>query len=53
MKTAKQKVLEVLERLPDDAPMDTLLAELRFKASVLRGLADIERGDAIDDAELG
>ena len=53
MKTAKQELLEVLERLPDDAPMDTLLAGMHVKASVLRGLADIERGDVIDDAELG
>ncbi|MHB8375598.1 MAG: hypothetical protein ACYDEB_01390 [Dehalococcoidia bacterium] len=53
MKTAKQELLELLERLPDDTPMDTLLAEMHFKASVLRGLADIERGDVVDDAELG
>ena len=37
MKTAKQELLEVLEREPDDAPMDSLLAQ---------------RGEGISDEEL-
>lgn len=53
MKTAKQELIELLERLPDDAPIDMLVYEVEFKASVLRGLADVRRGDVIDDAELG
>ncbi len=52
MKTAKQELLELLERLPDDAPMDTLLAEMHFKASVLRGLEQAARGEGISHAEL-
>ena len=52
MKTAKQEVLELLERLPDDVSMDTLLAELHFKASVLRGLEQAERGEGITQDEL-
>ena len=47
MKSPPQELLELLERLPDDASMDTLLAELHFKASVLRGLEDAARGDGI------
>ena len=52
MKTAKQELSEVLERMPDDAPMETLLAEVRFRASVLRGLADLANGDVVSHEEV-
>ncbi|HEX5479640.1 MAG TPA: hypothetical protein VFY79_07965 [Dehalococcoidia bacterium] len=52
MKTAKQEAFDLLERLPDDVSMDTLLAELHFKASVLRGLEQAERGEGITQEEL-
>jgi len=52
MKTAKQELRDALERMPDDVSSETAMT-LRDWASVLRGLADIERGDVIDDAELG
>lgn len=52
MKTAKQEVLELLERLPDDVSMDTVLAELHFKASVMRGLEQADRGEGISHEEL-
>jgi len=52
MKNARRELLDVLERLPDDAPLDTLLAELHFKASVLRGLDDARRGDVVSHEEV-
>ena len=52
MKTAKQELLEVLERMPDDAPMDSLLAQMEFKASVMRGLEQAQRGEGSSDEEL-
>ena len=52
MKTAKQELSELLDRLPDDAPMDTLLAEMHFKASVLRGLEDARRGEVVSHEEV-
>ena len=52
MKTAKQELSELLDRMPDDAPMDTLLAEMHFKASVLRGLAEAERGEGMSQDEV-
>lgn len=52
MKTAKQELLELLERMPDDAPMDSLLAEMHFKASVIRGLEDGARGDVVSHEEV-
>jgi hypothetical protein len=52
MKTAKQELLEVLEQLPDDTPMDTLLARMHFKASILRGLEQSERGEGVPQEEV-
>lgn len=52
MKTAKQELSELLDRLPDDAPMDTLLAEMHFKASVLRGLEDARVGNVMSHEEV-
>jgi hypothetical protein len=52
MKTAKEEALEVLERLPDDVSMDTLLANLHFKASVLRGLDQAHRGEGVPHEEV-
>ena len=36
----------------DEAQMDTLLAEMQFKASVLRGSEQARRGEGISQAEL-
>ena len=52
MKTARSELIEVLERLPDDAPMETLLAELAYKASIMRGLEDVRRGDVVSNEEV-
>ena len=51
MKTAKQEALELLTILPDDIPMETLVEELLFKASVLRGLEQSERGEYVTQDE--
>ncbi len=52
MKTPKQQALELLERLPDDAPMNTVLAEIHFIASVQRGVEDAQRGDVVTQDEV-
>jgi hypothetical protein len=52
MKTAKQEAVELLDMLPDDVTMETLIAELRFKASVLRGLEQAARGEGISHDEV-
>jgi predicted transcriptional regulator len=52
MRSARQELLELLERLPDDSPMDSLLAEMHFKASVLRGLEQAERGEGMSHDEV-
>jgi predicted transcriptional regulator len=52
MKTAKQELHDLLERLPDDVSMDAVEYEVRFLASVRRGLDAIERGDVISQGEV-
>ena len=51
-KTAKQELLEALERLPDDTPMDELLLEMHVAASVQRGREDVRRGDVLTQDEV-
>ncbi|HEY7801553.1 MAG TPA: hypothetical protein VIE40_02660 [Dehalococcoidia bacterium] len=52
MKTAKQELHDLLERLPDDVSMDAVEYEVRFLASVRRGLDAVERGDVISQDEV-
>ena len=52
MKAGKQDLTELLDCMPDDASMDTLLAAMHFKASVLRGLEDARRGDVVSHEEV-
>lgn len=52
MKTARQELMDVLEASPDDAPMESLLAELHYRASVLRGLRDARSGNVVDSSEV-
>jgi len=52
MKTAKQQAQELLDGLPDDVSMDTLLAELYFKVSMLRGLEDVRQGNVVSHEEV-
>ena len=51
MKTAKQQALELITVLPDDVPMETLVEELLFKASVLRGDEQSQRGEYVTQEE--
>ena len=44
MKTPNQEVLDLLDTLPGDVSMDTLLDTIRFKAKILRSLERADRG---------
>lgn len=52
MKTPKQEALELLERLPDDVSLDTLISELHFKSKLLRAIAQSERGEGVPHEEV-
>lgn len=49
--TAKEKVHEVLERLPDDCTMDDVLYHLYVVSQIERGLDDVEAGRTIPHEE--
>ena len=49
----KQRMLEILERQPDDSSYDELLRELAFERMVERGVADVQAGRTISHEEMG
>ena len=48
---AKRRVLEAIERLPDDATIEDAIERLYFLAKVQKGLEQADRGDVISHAE--
>ena len=52
MKTAKQEAQDLLNVLPDDTSMETILAELHFKARVLHSHEQALRGEGIPHEEV-
>ena len=51
--TDKQRMIEILERQPDDTPYDERLRELAFERMIERGISDAETGRTISHAEMG
>ena len=51
-KTAKERMLEVLEEQPEDSSYDELLRELAFARMIERGLADSDAGRTISSEEV-
>ncbi len=43
----KQQMISIIERLPDDATLDDVMAELYFRIKVDSGLKDLEEGKGI------
>lgn len=52
MPTAKDRVRELLNRLPDDCTSAEILRELAFAQMVERGMADADAGRLVDDREV-
>jgi predicted transcriptional regulator len=52
-RTDKQRMIEILERQPEDSSYDELLRELAFERMIERGLADAEAERAIPHEEIG
>ena len=50
--TIKQTVIEMIERLPDDASVEDIMAELHFRQKVDEGLRQLDAGEGVqyDDA---
>ena len=49
--TAKQKILEAIEKLPADATLEDAIERLVFLAKVERGLAELDAGKGVDHTE--
>lgn len=48
----KQLALDSIERLPDDASLDTIAERMEFLAAVRKGLDQIERGQTVPHDEV-
>jgi len=49
--TTKQSVIAMIERLPDDASVEDIMAELYFRQKVDEGLRQLDAGEGIDHDE--
>ena len=49
--TEKQRALEAVQRLPDDATLEDAIERLCFIAKVQNGLDELERGQGISHDE--
>lgn len=51
--TAKEKIRELIEHLPEDTSYEEVIRELAFARMVDRGLADGREGRTISNEEMG
>jgi predicted transcriptional regulator len=49
--TTKDAVIEMIRRLPDDATVVDIMAELYFRQKVNEGLRQLDAGEGLDHAE--
>ncbi|MBK9266126.1 MAG: hypothetical protein IPM54_40860 [Polyangiaceae bacterium] len=52
MHSAKAEVGKLLEKLPEDASFEDIQYHIYVRQKIERGLADIEEGRVVDDAEV-
>jgi predicted transcriptional regulator len=49
--TTKDAIIEMIRRLPDDASVADIMAELYFRQKVDEGLRQLDAGQALDHAQ--
>lgn len=49
--TAKQKVLEAIEKLPADATLEDAIERLLFLAKIEGGVSELDAGKGVEHAE--
>jgi predicted transcriptional regulator len=49
--TIKQAVIEMIERLPNDASVEDIMAELYFRKKVDEGLRQLDAGEGVEHEE--
>ena len=47
MQATKEKVIQLIQQLPDDATVDDIFSELYFKLQVDSGLRELDEGKGI------
>ncbi len=52
MTAVKEKVIELVKALPEDATVEDVIEELYFKLQVDEGLAELDRGEGIPHEEV-
>ena len=50
--TQKQIVLEAIDELPDDAPLNEIVERVEFLAAVQKGLDQLDRGEGIPHEDV-
>ena len=53
MKTAKEEVRELLEKLPDNASLDDIQYHIYVRQKILKGLEAARKGAVISQEEVG
>ena len=49
--TTKREAIQMIERMPEEASLEDIFAELYFKMKVEQGLADVAAGRVFTDDE--
>jgi|GEM_PF-1336090 len=49
---AKESVMELLNKLPEDSEYEDIIAEIYFKKQVEEGLTQLEKGESMSHAEV-
>jgi len=49
--TAKQRVLEAMQKLPPDATVEDAIEQLVLLAKIERGLAELDAGQGVEHSE--
>ena len=50
--TTKEAVIEIIRRLPDDATVDDIMAELYARRKIEEGLRELDEGKGISHEEV-
>ena len=52
MSSVKEKMTEIIKSQPEDSSYDEILKELAFNKMVERGLADVRKGNILENEEM-
>lgn len=52
MASVKEQIIQIIQRLPDEASIDDIMAELYFKLQVDAGLKELDEGKGIPHKEV-